>query len=144
MSKKSLLNWFKEGQITIPTALLTQYKEMKLDEYELVLLLQVISFIEKGNDFPTPVELSSTMTISASECSEILRKLIQKGFIEINEGFTNDGIRFEKYSLDPLWEKLIDQFMLQEKRKEANIQKQEETNLYTCFEQEFGRPLITF
>ena len=93
---------------------------MKLDEYELVLLLHIISFIEKGNEFPTPVELSSSMTITASDCSNRLRKLIQKGLIEINDGFTSDGIRFEKYSLDPLWEKLIDQFLLQEKRKKRS------------------------
>ena len=33
---------------------------------------------------------------------------------------------------------------MQEKRKEAEVNKQEETNLYTCFEQEFGRPLSPF
>lgn len=144
MSKANLLQWLKEGQITIPAALISQYKEMKLDEYELVLLLHIISFIEKGNEFPTPVELSQPMTITASDCSELLRKLIQKGLIEINDGFTSDGIRFEKYSLEPLWEKLIDQFLLQGKRKNAVVHEQEETNLYTCFEQEFGRPLSPF
>ena len=43
MSKTNLLKWLKEGQITIPSVLLSQYKEMKLDEYELVLLL--LSFL---------------------------------------------------------------------------------------------------
>ncbi len=144
MSKTNLLKWLNEGQITIPSVLLSQYKAMKLDECELVLLLHILSYIEKGNEFPTPIELSSSMTINATDCSEILRKLIQKGFIKINDGSTSDGIRFEKYSLEPLWEKLIDHFLLQEKRKEAEVNQQEETNLYTCFEQEFGRPLSPF
>lgn len=139
-----LLKWMKEGQITIPTTLLSQYKQMKLNENELVLLLQLISHIDKGNEFPTPVELASTMTISASECSDLLRRLIQKGMIDIIDGSTKDGIRFEKYSLDSLWEKLIDSYLMDEKQKEANLSKQEETNLYTCFEQEFGRPLSPF
>ena len=144
MSKKNILKWLQEGQITIPSVLLTHYKEMKLDEYELVLLLHILSYNEKGNEFPTPIELASSMTINDTECSDILRKVIQKGFIKINEGFTSDGIRFEKYSLDPLWEKVIDHFLMQEKRKEVEVNKQEETNLYTCFEQEFGRPLSPF
>lgn len=144
MSKTNLLKWIKEGQITLPITLVTQYKNMKLDENELVLLLQIIANIEKGNEFPTPVELSSTMTISASDCSDILRKLVQKGFIEIIEGSTNEGIRFEKYSLDKLWEKLVDHFLFNEKRKEAVIQKQDESDVYTCFEQEFGRPLSPY
>lgn len=140
----NLLKWIKEGQVTIPTALLTQYKVLKLDEQELVLLLQIIANLENGNEFPTPVELSSTMTISVSDCSDLLRKLVQRGFIQIIDGYTNDGIRFEKYSIEPLWEKLIDCFLFNEKRKEAVIQKQDETDLYTCFEQEFGRPLSPF
>ena len=41
MSKTNLLNWFKEGQLTIPATLLTHYKKLKLNEYELVLLLQL-------------------------------------------------------------------------------------------------------
>jgi len=144
MSKTKLLKWYKEGQVSIPTALLSHYKKMKINEYELVLLLRLISHIDKGNEFPTPVELASSMTISASDCSDLLRKLIQKGLIEIIDGSTNDGIRFEKYSLDPLWEKLIDHFLLDDKQKEAEMNKQEEMNLYTCFEQEFGRPLSPF
>ncbi|WP_071395560.1 DnaD domain-containing protein [Bacillus tuaregi] len=144
MSKANLLNWLKEGQVTIPNVLLTQYKAMNLNEHELVLLLQLISFVEKGNEFPTPAEISSSMTIGVSECSDILRKLIQKGFIEIKDGFTSDGIRFERYSLDPLWEKCVDYFLLQEKQAETMVTQQEETNLYSCFEQEFGRPLSPF
>ena len=92
MSKTNMLKWLREGNITIPGVLLTHYKEMNLNEHELVLLLHVISFVENGNEFPTPIELSSRMTISVSECSEILRKLIQKGYIELIEGHLADGI----------------------------------------------------
>lgn len=144
MSKTNLLKWIQEGQITIPAALLSQYKNMKLNENELVLLLQLISHLDKGNEFPTPVELSSSMTISVSECSDLLRRLIQKGMLQIKDGSTNDGIRFEKYSLDPLWGKLIDSFLMDEKQKEVETNKGEELDLYTCFEQEFGRPLSPF
>ena len=144
MSKTKLLNWFKEGQLTIPATLLTHYKNLKINEHELVLLLQLISHLDKGNEFPTPIELASSMTISVSDCSEYLRSLIQKGLIKIMEDSTNEGIRFEKYSLDPLWEKLIDYFLMEEQHKEVEVTKQEETNLYTCFEQEFGRPLSPF
>ena len=35
-------------------------------------------------------------------------------------------------------------FLMDEQHKEVEVKKQEETNLYTCFEQEFGRPLSPF
>ncbi|MBY0122622.1 DnaD domain-containing protein [Bacillus sp. S/N-304-OC-R1] len=144
MSKTSMLKWLQEGNITIPGVLLTHYKEMNLNEQELVLLLHVISFIEKGNSFPTPVEISSGMTISVSECTAILRKLIQKGLIEIKETYSTEGIRHELYNMDPLWEKLIELFLMKEKYEASMVTQQTETDLYTCFEQEFGRPLSPF
>ncbi|MBS4191002.1 DnaD domain-containing protein [Bacillus sp. FJAT-49705] len=144
MSKTDILKWLQEGNVTIPGALLNHYKEMNLYEHELVLILHVISFIEKGNEFPTPVELSSRMTISVSECTEILRKLIQKGYIEIKDNYSAEGIRYERYNIEPLLEKLIDHFLLKNKQEAAVINQQNETDLYTCFEQEFGRPLSPF
>ncbi|XJZ26015.1 DnaD domain-containing protein [Bacillota bacterium Lsc_1132] len=144
MMKMSLVSWIQEGNLTVPAVLFSEYKNLHLNEYELILLLQLHSFIEKGNEFPTPEELSSRMTISTTECTEMLRKLIQKGFIQITEGFSSDGIRFEKYSLAPFWERLAEQFLLKEK-KIANLQLQaDETDLYTCFENEFGRPLSPY
>ncbi|EIJ78647.1 DNA replication protein DnaD [Bacillus methanolicus PB1] len=142
--KENLIAWLKEGSITIPAALLSHYKKMKLNEQELTLLLHVISFLEKGNEFPTPDELSARMTISAAECTDMLRGLIQKGFILIIDGYSKDGIRFEKYSLQPLWEKLIEQFLIEQKKQKLENQHQEETDLYTIFEREFGRPLSPF
>ncbi|KAB2333651.1 DnaD domain-containing protein [Bacillus mesophilum] len=144
MAKEHLLKWLQEGNISVPGVLLTNYKDLNLNECELVLILQVISFIEKGNDFPTPVELSSRMTISVSECTDQLRRLIQKGCIEIKEEITKDGIRFEKYDIEPLWGKLIELFLHKEKRESQLKHQQDETDLYTCFEREFGRPLSPF
>lgn len=141
---KSLMSWLQEGNITIPAALISQYKNLNLSEYDLVLILNLLAFQEKGINFPTPDELSVRMTLPVRECTDKLRKLIQRGYIEIIEEYSHDGIRFEKYSLQPLWEKLIDQFLLVGKQAENVVKKNEETNLYTCFEKEFGRPLSPF
>lgn len=141
MINSNLLAWIKNGNITIPQALLTHYKKMNLTEQEIVLILHLISFFDKGNYFPTLSELSERMTL---DCTNILRRLVQKGFLEINDGFSEEGIRYEKYSLDPLWERLIDQFQAQFNLQGAKKNQQQETDLYTCFEQEFGRPLSPF
>lgn len=142
--KTSLLSWLQEGNLTIPAVLFTEYKNIHLNEYELILLLQLLSFIEKGNEFPTPEELSSRMTISTADCTTMLRKLTQQGFIEIKEGNSTEGIRFEKYSLAPLWERLVEQFLLKEKKAGELELQAAETDLYSVFENEFGRPLSPY
>ncbi|MFK9093427.1 DnaD domain protein [Bacillus salipaludis] len=142
--KSNILAWLHEGNITIPALLFSEYRNLNLNETELVLLLNILTFIEKGNEFPTPEELSARMTVSISDCNEMLRRLIQRGYIEIIDQYSHDGIRFEKYSVKPLWEKLIDQFMINNKATKEIDKQAEETNLYTCFEKEFGRPLSPF
>jgi DNA replication protein len=110
--KSNLLSWLQEGNLTIPVVLFSEYRNLNLNEYELVLLINILSFIEKGNEFPTPEELSSRMTVSVLECNEMLRRLVQRGYIEIIDECSNEGIRYERYSLNPLWEKLVDQFLM--------------------------------
>jgi DNA replication protein len=144
MEKVNLLAWANEGNINIPTFLITHFKNLKLTESELVLILQVISYQNKGNDFPTPEELSTRMTASADICANMLRTLVQKGIIHITDEYSPDGIRFEKYSLQPLWEKMIDLFLFMKKAEESTTKRTSEDDLYTCFETEFGRPLSPF
>jgi DNA replication protein len=141
---ENILAWVEEGQITVPALLFSEYRNLSLSEVELVLLLNILTFLEKGNEFPTPEELSARMTISITECHEMLRRLIQRGFLEIIDNYSKEGIRFESYSIKPLWEKLINQFLNNSRLNQEQSKKADETDLYTCFEQEFGRPLSPF
>ncbi|WP_251554138.1 DnaD domain-containing protein [Neobacillus muris] len=142
--KTMLLNWLEQGTITVPTLLFAEYRKLNLTEIELVLLLNILTFIEKGNPFPTPEELSARMTVTIDECNDSLRRLIQRGYLEIIDEYSNEGIRYEKYSIQPLWEKLVELFLLSNKAEQEVAKKSEETDLYTSFEQEFGRPLSPF
>lgn len=144
MDKTLWLKWVQEGSISIPSTLLTSYKDLQLNEKELVLLLQVYQFVEKGNDFPTPSQIADKMTMDIMECHELLSQLIKKGFLEIIDGNNETGIRYERYSLEPLWNKLIDQYIKAHKLEEKKVEKNMEKDLYTSFEQEFGRPLSPF
>ncbi|CAM3979020.1 DnaD domain-containing protein [Lederbergia lenta] len=141
MDKEIMVSWIEEGMIHVPNLLMNNYRQIGLDEKELVVLLHIFSFSEKGNKFPTPEEISERMTITSSECASILRKLMQLGMIKIEEGCSEEEIRFERYSLTPLWIRLAEE-MIREK-KQSNLEKvlTEEQDLFSIFEQEFGRPL---
>ncbi|WP_421379167.1 DnaD domain-containing protein [Bacillus salacetis] len=139
--KQLMVSWLEEGTVSIPQLLLSNYHKLGLSESEFVLLLQVYSFIEKGNDFPTPEELSSKMSFSSEECASILRRLVQNQFISIEEGNSSSGILYEKYSLKPLWNKLAEFVLTESKSEKVEKTLLDETDLYTVFEQEFSRPL---
>lgn len=140
MKKDKLIEWYEQGSIAIPKLLLSNYAKLGLNESEFILILQVHSYIESGNTFPTPDEIASKMTLSVNTCAEVLRRLLQKGFIKIEDN-ESAGIRGERYSLQPLWEKILLLFF-QETNNEDKLDKRKlESKLYSLFEQEFGRPL---
>lgn len=143
MIKDQLQAWIQQGTFTIPTYLLTNYKTMGLSEKEFVLLLQLQEFIENGSPFPAPSQLSERMTMQESECLYVIEGLIKKGFMKI-EVENDKEIGYEKYSLEPLYEKMATSFILSLKKLEAVEAKEAGASLYTIFEQEFGRPLSPF
>lgn len=139
MKKELLEKWLNEGSVSIPNLLLQHYKRMGLDETECFVLIQIYSFINKGIHFPTPDQLSERMTLSSENCMKIIRTLIQKNVLNIEE--YQDPLKnlySESYSLTPLWEKLATFIIAHEEKKEVN---KSEENLYTLFENEFARPL---
>ncbi|HLU23728.1 MAG TPA: DnaD domain-containing protein [Bacillaceae bacterium] len=140
MDNKMIVAWMESGMMQIPILLMEKYRQIGLDEKELIVLLQVISFIEKGNHFPTPEELSERMTITSKECSLILRRLIQLQLLKIEKD-NSEEVRSEKYSVAPLWTKLADELMSEQKQKDLQTVLDEGQDIYTMFEQEFGRPL---
>ncbi len=140
MKKNALLSWVKEGSITVPSFLFSYYKKIGLTDVECMLLLQIYSFLEKGYEFPTHHMLSERMILSEEQCAQTVGSLLQRGYLKILKG-EREGILMEKYSLDPLWEKLVDQHVLEQLEKSQQASEKEEKSLYTIFEQEFGRPL---
>ncbi|MDE5411883.1 DnaD domain-containing protein [Alkalihalobacterium chitinilyticum] len=140
MNKRFLMQWITEGQLSVPKLLLKNYRKIGLNEEEFVLLLQVYDFLSEQHPFPTPEDLSERGP-SSSECATILGQLLKKGYLSIEEHVDENGILFESYSIDPLWEKLIHVMTNEKIEQENELKKQEEFNIYTVFEQEFSRPL---
>ncbi|WP_405101865.1 DnaD domain-containing protein [Oceanobacillus sp. FSL H7-0719] len=136
MTEVNSLQHILQDQLQIPGALLTKYTKLGLDEREVLLILQLIRFFQEDNEFPTPLELAEHLTISEKQSSNILMKLIQKGFLKIEQKENDLAQISEAYSINPLLEKLY----TKEEPEEENII----GTIFILFEQEFGRPLSPF
>lgn len=128
------------NQIQIPTKLLSNYKSFGLNEQDVMIILQIHRFAQESNEFPTPAQIASHLTINEEECANILRKLIQKGLLAIDELKNNQNQFSEAYSLNPLWEKLF-----RDETEDADESDEQIIgNTFVLFEQEFGRPITPF
>ncbi|ATO28539.1 DNA replication protein DnaD [Bacillus atrophaeus] len=141
MKKQQFIDMQELGTSSIPNLLLTNYQQLGLNETELVLLLKIKMHLEKGSFFPTPSELQAGMSISVEECTNRLRMFIQKGFLFIEECEDANGIKYEKYSLQPLWGKLYEFIQLAQNQTQERKTDGDQKSLYSIFEEEFARPL---
>ncbi|WP_158735369.1 DnaD domain-containing protein [Alteribacillus sp. YIM 98480] len=138
MERSQIVALMQYGHSSISKLLLDYYAKLGIKETEMMLLLHIHRFIEDNHPFPTPVELSERMSITDKECSELLRSLIKKDFLRMEDNQDEDQVMYETYSLTPLYERII-QEMFHENENESAVN--EDGKLYEIFEEEFSRPL---
>ncbi|MEC1178288.1 DnaD domain-containing protein [Metasolibacillus meyeri] len=133
--------WLEQKNITMPQLFFQHYKELQIRDDDAMLLLHLLAFHEEGNDFPTPADLMARTFFAANEISMKLQRFLQKGFIEITHDVDIDGKIYEKYSLYPLWSRIVRLLEANSIATSNEQQKKEEGAIYSIFEQEFGRLL---
>lgn len=138
MSNSSSYEQVFFNQLHIPEKLLTNYVHLGLNEKEVMVIIQLFRFIQKGNKFPTPSEIVESMLIDEKECANILRKLIQKNLLKIKQIQNEQHQLSEAYTLEPLFNTLYTE------TKTVSEDTEGDGTIFILFEQEFGRPLSPF
>lgn len=141
MNNELLQKWLKAGDTTVSNVLLAHYNEVGLNTEQLVLVLQLKSFIDAGNDFPDTEIISKRMQITSSDVFKLIHELINKKLLVIETGKNQDGKTRDSYRLDLLWNKLTLVISQQENQQRVEKQHLSEQELFQLFEAEFGRPL---
>lgn len=140
-SNETLKAWVEQKQITVPSLFFKHYKEIGIRDDEALLLLQVIAVQEEGIPFPTPMLMSERTCFDANQVSTMYQRLIQKGFIELQQKTDEQGILYEKFSLYPLWEKIMHKIKQQAMVQSSVKSTVDERSIFTLIEQELGRLL---
>jgi len=136
-----MIEWINTGQTVLPTLLLRHYRELNLSNHELVLILQLKSYMDQGDVFPDIGKIADNMGMQKENVFKAIHQLTQKKVLAIETTEDENGVTQDAYSFSLLWEKLI-VLLKQEQTKEADVKEKEtEKNLYSIFESEFGRPL---
>ena len=134
-------NWLKSGATVIPNVLFENYQKLGFNSEQFVLFLFLKSEIDKGNTFPSANFLADQLGTNQQTVYNLLDNMIKNRLISIETKSVDDGKRSDSYNYDIVWDKLAR--IETEEQREEKSQKNEldERQLYTSFEQEFGRPL---
>lgn len=138
------------GTTTFSNGLLAYYPQLKIDDAEMIVIIQLEMFAQKGNFFPTDEQLAANTNLSVSEITVLIQKLIEQNFLSIDQIFDKSDKIGNKYNLDQLYNQL--DVLLKNKIKSGNkktgnnnftssIDNSPLTQLVRQFEIEFGRYL---
>ncbi|WP_271004395.1 DnaD domain-containing protein [Listeria seeligeri] len=141
MNQKMLEKWMDEGQVTLPQVLVKNYTAIGLTEVEMMLILQIQSFAADTELFPSMEMLTERTNLRLEETIKTMDSLLKKGMIAIEQSQDASQMISERYSLAPLWGKLVALYENIEAADRQEKQVEKQTNLYSLFEAEFGRPL---
>lgn len=125
---EKIVNVIKEKDATFPRLLLLHYKDLKLDDLELIIVIYILNSSLEFN----PKKISEDLKITLQEVLMKMDSLSNKDILKIELRKINN-IRQEFINIDPLYNKLS-YFIINEETKEN-------TNIYDTFEKEFGRTL---
>lgn len=138
------------GFTVFSNGLLAYYPQLKITNSELILIIQLELFAQKGNKFPSNEQMAANTNFSATEIASIIQQLIDKNDLTIDQVTDEKGRIGNYYNLDQLYSKLDD---LLEKNVATPKSGEETTNttseidnsplnqLMRQFEIEFGRYL---
>ena len=92
----SVARIIKAKTISFTEEILKNYKKINLNEIETILLIKLYQKLDNHDNVLSIEELVYSMTLNEEELSNLVIKLVQKGFIEINlengvESFSIDG-----------------------------------------------------
>lgn len=138
------------GTTTFSNGLLAYYPQLKIDDAEMIVIIQLEMFSQKGNFFPTDEQLAANTNLSVSEITALIQKLIEQNFLSIDQISDKSGKIGNKYNLDQLYNQL--DLLLEDKIKSGNkkngnnsstssVDNSPLTQLVRQFEIEFGRYL---
>lgn len=139
----------QEGGVHVSAMLLRTYRQLELSDTEAMLLLQIMVYMEADmNDFPTPEELAGRMGISVREVGQMLGRLLKDEFLTIDEYVdSGSGKQSERYNWNG-WLLKAAQLTAEQKRETRKAERPPARNhsasssdLFSVFEQEFGRLL---
>lgn len=131
--------WIEQGNVTISQLFFDNYKSIGIKDLDAMLIMHMLSFQNNQNHFPTPVDFANRMDLSENEVSTILQRLMQFGFLRIKQSEDETGVIYEVFSLQPLWNRLLDEVVLKTSKKEEVVEQEAEGEIFKLFEQEFGR-----
>ena len=137
-----LAKLIKEDVINVNSLIIKRYKELGINEQDIIVLSMFAREEIKRNNLFTPSRMKNKTGLSDSDFFKSLEGLQSKGYLKIKSGINNKtGKQVEYFNLDGFYEEIISIY-LEEIRSENEKNNQTlEEKVSALFEKTFNRPM---
>lgn len=131
--------WLTAGHTTVDNPILLHYRDLGMDNDDLVLYLQVCRLQDQGEP-ALPATLARVMQVTEKTVVARLKALLQKGLMKINQQAAGG----EYYDFTPLAERLVTGQQPKASAKVLSTGEKSRREVMQTLEAEFGRGLSAF
>lgn len=136
-----LVKMMDEGTTTISNLLLHHYHDIGMSTSELMVFLELQSYIERGDVNPSVAVIADHLGAETDQIYDLIQQLISDNFLKQTLEKNEQGKEETRYDFSPLWHKLarlLTDGLQQKQQAQQNNQRQK---LFTAIQADFGRVL---
>jgi len=103
------------GFTTLQNGLIAYYPQLGISDAELILIIQLEAFSQRGESFPSNEKIAANTNLSVSDVGNLIQRLIERNYLTIEQMTDSQDKIGNKYSLNKLYNALdhyIDQNVL--------------------------------
>ena len=139
------------GFTTLQNGLIAYYTRLNISDAELLLIIQLEAFNQRGESFPSNEKIAANTNLSVTDVGNLIQRLIDRNYLTIEQTTDDQDKIGNKYSLNKLYDALdnyIDQnILIKDNKKDKtvavtnNLENSPLNYLSRKVEVEFGRYL---
>lgn len=94
------------GFTTLQNGLIAYYPRLNISDAELLLIIQLEVFSQRGESFPSNEKIAANTNLSITDVGNLIQRLIDKNYLTIEQTTDSQDKIGNKYSLDNLYDEL--------------------------------------
>lgn len=96
------------GFTTLQNGLIAYYPQLQITDAELILIIQLEAFFQRGEQFPTSEKIAANTNLSINDIATLIQNLIDRKYLTIDQTTDQQGRIGNRYNLNGLYSKLDD------------------------------------
>ena len=141
MNFKMFVRLVKERIINFNSLILKNYKKLKINEVDVLVLIELNNLLESGVTMLKTKQLANRMNLTPEIIGEKVEHLIKDGYVVIEMEINKNGKQNEVFHLTPLLERIYKLYVEEFENEETLKNRTVEEKIVSIFEKEFSKQI---